>query len=130
MNEKVIILYISETGDWGGAQKVILSLVINLDLKQYQPYVILGSHGLFEQTLIQNGIAVEIIPMRPLMIGEGKWSLVINLPKIFYHLIISVFKLEISVYKVKPNIIHTCSIQADLIGCILSRTLKSKLLWH
>ena len=56
MPKSVNVLFLSHSGDWGGAQKSLLALINYLGLKKaFTPYFIFGSKGDFSEH-IKKGI--------------------------------------------------------------------------
>ena len=59
------IVYVIPTLDQSGAERQLTLLATNLPRDQYEPYVIaLNRGGYYEDTLIDNGISVDILEKR------------------------------------------------------------------
>ncbi len=128
---KYKIVYIDDWGDWGGAQKVTLTLIKHLDLGRYEPHFILGSRGLFAQNLIKAGIPVQVVPMTPMSLPTSKrYALPLLVPKFLCRLLLYTLKTYTVVRRIQPDLIQTCSIQAKIIGSLVAKLAHVKLLWH
>lgn len=125
------ILYISDWGGWGGAQKVTLTLIKGLNREQYEPHFILGSDGLFAQALQSEGVLVHFVPMTPMSVPHSRRYLLPFLLVLFLgRLIVYSWRTYTTVQRIQPDLIQTCSIQAKLIGSIVAKLSRTKLLWH
>lgn len=129
--KKYKILYISDTGAWGGAQKVTLTLIKGLNRQQYEIHFILGSDGLFAQSLQAAGVSTYIVPMTPMSVPESRrYLLPFRLALFLGRLLAYIWNTYSITRRIQPDLIQTCSIQAKLIGSIVARLSGIKLLWH
>lgn len=124
------ILFIDEWGDWGGAETVLLTLIKYLDRERYAPYFICGSNGAFVKALFTEGIPVEIIPMTQLAPLSSKALLPLLLFQNFGKIVWSVWRIYPIIRRIRPAIIHTCSVQAKIAGSFAAKMAGTKLLWH
>lgn len=58
------ILFISHDANWGGAPKVIWSLIKGLDRKKWEPIVIIPCHGNMEEKFSTIGVRTEIFSLQ------------------------------------------------------------------
>jgi len=129
--KKYKILYISDWGGWGGAQKVVLTLIKSLNREKYELHFILGSDGLFAQSLKTEGVSVQVVPMTPMSIPDSKkYASYLYIILFFWRLLIYTFKIYLITRRIRPDLIQTCSIQAKIIGSFVAKFAKVKLLWH
>lgn len=129
--KKQKILYISDTGTWGGAQKVTLTLIKGLNRQQYELHFILGSDGLFAQALQSEGVSVYIAPMTPMSVPKSQRYLLPLLLVLFLGRILGyIWQTYWIIRRIHPDLIQTCSIQAKLIGSIVAKLSRTKVLWH
>ncbi|MEM2370844.1 MAG: glycosyltransferase family 4 protein [Candidatus Bathyarchaeia archaeon] len=127
---KYRILFIDEWGDWGGAESVLLTLIRYLDRKAYDPYFVCGSEGLFTKALAAEGIPVEIVPTTPMIPLSSKLSLPLFLYENGRKIIRFTSGIYLVIRRIRPEIIHTCSIQAKIAGSFAAKRAGTKLLWH
>jgi glycosyltransferase involved in cell wall biosynthesis len=131
MMQKYKILYINDWGDWGGAEKVTLTLIKSLNRERYEPYFILGSDGLFAQALQAEGVSVRFVPMTPMSVQDSqRYMFYVLMPLFLWRLAVYTLKCYLVARQIRPDLIQTCSIQAKLIGSFVARLLRVKLLWH
>jgi glycosyltransferase involved in cell wall biosynthesis len=57
------VLFVSHEAVWGGAQKVLYSLVKGLDHEIWQPIVVLPEHGALERALKALGVTTVVTPL-------------------------------------------------------------------
>jgi len=127
---KYRILYIDDWGDWGGAEKVVMTLIESLDRERYEPHFILGFNGAFAQALAAEGIPVQIIPMTPMVSLQSKYMFPLFVIQNFWKIILCTARIYPVIQRIRPDIIHTCSIQAKIAGSFAAALTGTKILWH
>ena len=118
------ILFISNSGNIGGAQKCLLDLILRLPTT-IKPIIILPKEGTFLNIIRDNDIEYYVIPFR------GWWysKFRIKLIERAFNNLISLFKIYIIVKKLNINLVYTNTLYSP-IGAILSRILKVSHIWH
>lgn len=59
------VLYLTTSGQVGGAERCLLSLAAGLDRNRYEPCVMLGSPGPLEAMLVEGGIPHHVVALPP-----------------------------------------------------------------
>jgi len=109
-SRKTKILYIITKGSWGGAQRYVYDLTVNLSKERFFPVVACGEGGILAEKLKAAGIRVESIPGLQRNIG------IVNELKVLRNL----FSL---IEKEEPDIVHLNSSKAAALGALAARLL-------
>lgn len=134
-NKRYKIVYITDTGNIGGAEKVLISLLRNLDKDVFQPFIILGSDGPLVKYIQELGLVYKIIKMpemkRPkIYLGfisvYNPLSIMVN---IFQWGIVAV-RLFLFLRKNDCDLVHTNTLQSKLCGSFAAKLARKKLIWH
>ncbi|MBI3632452.1 MAG: glycosyltransferase family 4 protein [Candidatus Vogelbacteria bacterium] len=108
MHEKTKILYVITKSNWGGAQKYIFELAINLPKDKFDVAVVLGGNGVLAGKLQKEHIKTINLPSLERDINFFREFIVLfDLIKIFRH--------------EKPNIIHLNSSKIGGLGSLAGR---------
>lgn len=120
------ILYLHAGSEMYGADKVLLELLKGLDKSQFEPQVILPSHGVLEEYLKLNEIKVSVINYPILRRKYFNLKGIISYFKDYIY-----FSKQLLDYagKNRIDIIHN-NTTAVLEGIYLKRKLKKPLIWH
>lgn len=102
-SNKRLVLFIATKSVWGGAQKYVHDIAVNLPKKNFRAAIAAGGSGpLAEKTIAKN---VEYIEIKSLQRD-------INFLKEFF----SFFEILFVLFKTKPNIVHVSSSKASGIA--------------
>ena len=99
------VLFVITKSNWGGAQRYVFDLAVNLPKDEFEVKVALGGEGLLKEKLQENNI--QIIPIPHLQRDVN-----------FLKELISFFSLIKIFNKEKPNIIHLNSSKVGGIGAV------------
>jgi len=127
------ILFLDHTAALGGGEIALLNLVTHLDRNRYFPIVILFSHGPLEEKLRDAGIKTQVLPLAPSIVHTRKEQLnrgALSRVRDLLRLVRFTLRLTTHIRKIRPDIIHTNSLKADVIGGIAGRLAKKRVLWH
>lgn len=106
--KKTKVLYVITKGVWGGAQKYVYSLAVNLPKEQFEPVVVCGQGGILKEKLLeQNTRVIEIDNLKRdiSILSEFK----------------SFVKLAQIIKDEKPDVIHLNSPKASGLGALAGR---------
>lgn len=108
INEKIRITYILPTLDFGGAERFFVDLIKSLDLKKFEPSLLLYKRGgPWQKELDDLGIEVRLL----------------NKKRVFD--LLNFFKICSQLRKLKPQIVHT-QLGADIYGVLAARLVGVK----
>lgn len=108
--KKTKVLYVITKGVWGGAQKYVYSLAVNLPKDQFEAVVVCGQGDILNQKLEEKGIKVY-------QISSLKRDF-----SFFSAVTIGLRMLKI-LYEVSPDVIHLNSAKASGVGAVAGRLL-------
>ncbi|MEQ1561464.1 MAG: glycosyltransferase family 4 protein [Nitrospira sp.] len=104
------VLYLVTKGVWGGAQKYVYSLAVNLQKDEYDISVVVGKGNILKNKLEENGLKVQEIKSL-----ERDISIVTEIKNL-----IEIFKI---IKKEKPDVLHLNSPKASGLGAVAGRAL-------
>ena len=118
-----IAYIIGKVGNFpGGMEKTTLTLIKELNKRQYKPYVFLSGENILDKTIKEAGLEVVHVNM------ESEPKATYNPLKILIFLIniiVSAFRMLSEIKKRKINIIHTNSRGAHICGGIIGKLLNT-----
>lgn len=126
------ILYVDQTAALGGGELALLSLIKQLDRSRFEPIVILFQDGPFVEKL-QGLCEVHVVLLDASVQEFRKDAIGIRSVLNFEKLKISlayVGNLVRTIRRLRPDIIHTNSLKADLLGGLAAKLLRIPLIWH
>lgn len=109
------ILYLTYHPQIGGGEIALLSLITNLDKKNFTPIVIIPSHGQLYEKLKKEGVKTRILPL------SGYLSRFLFIPGVSPLGIYRFYKL---LKKIKPDLIHVNHLNLIVYAGITSKLLK------
>lgn len=120
------VLFIHQSADMYGSDKVLLSLVAGLDRNQFIPIVMLPCDGPLLDALRQIGIRCHIVPM--VRVGRATLSLkgLIQLPASAWR---SIRAIDMAVSSMQIHLVHSNTL-AVLSGAIWATLKKVPHVWH
>jgi len=131
-NRKQRILYVDQTAALGGGELALLSLIKQLDRNRFEPIVILFQDGPFVEKL-QGLCEVHVVLLDASVQEFRKDAIGIRSVLNFEKLKISLAylgNLVRTIRRLRPDIIHTNSLKADLLGGLAAKLLRIPLIWH
>ncbi|WP_347987291.1 glycosyltransferase family 4 protein [Methylomonas sp. AM2-LC] len=123
---KKIILFVHQSADLYGSDKVLLALVTGLDQEKFQPIVLLPFTGPLLDKFIEAGIECHVIPITRLSRATLSLKGVLGLPG---HLIKSTVAINHVLQGRQVDIVHSNTL-AVLSGAIWSRFYRIPHIWH
>lgn len=125
------ILFVDHTASLGGGELALLALVRQLDRSRFEPVVLLFSHGPLEVELRSIAethvlsLATELANSRKDTVGISAlpWNTLLEITRFL-------LRLRRTVEDLRPSLIYTNSLKADLLGGLVARYLRIPLIWH
>jgi glycosyltransferase involved in cell wall biosynthesis len=122
----VKILFYNHTGQVGGAERLLLTLLQQLDRSQFDSVLVCPAEGPLNQLAKQSGVATQTI--------EGlKARFTWRLDHLFQYLLSFaqvILQLRKTVSDVEPDLIHANSVRAGLVATIATVGFKQRVVWH
>lgn len=129
---KLRVLCYDHTAVLSGGELALLEAIRKLDRSRIEPIVILGEHGPLEKELASEcTVLVQEMPFR--LRNTRKDSLTGATASVLERVLFSIphiWKLARLFRKLQPDIVHTNSLKADLLGGIAAKLAGAKLVWH
>lgn len=126
------ILYFDQTASLSGGELALLSLIRQLDKDAFEPIVILFEDGILAEKL--KGLAeVLVMPLDPSVQGMRKDVVGGNSSLGLAKVVITLRYIATMVSttrRLRPDVVHTNSLKADIIGGIAARLARVPLIWH
>ena len=126
-----IVLLVDHTAKLGGGEIALLHLVTHLDPTRYRPIVMLFEDGPLVARLREAGVDAEIVPLNASVLHARRDA--IGVGSAARRLIATVQharRVARRIRSIRPAIVHTNSLKADLIGGIASRLARVPVIWH
>ncbi|MDB5324946.1 MAG: glycosyl transferase group 1 [Phycisphaerales bacterium] len=127
------ILFIDHTARLGGGEIALFNMIRALDLSQYEPMVLLFSTGSLYDKLVSAGIPVRVLPLHAAVVEARKDSLgptsLFRLKDIVKTLWFT-RRVKNLIKELRPAIVHTNSLKADIIGGFAAKWTGVPLIWH
>ncbi len=110
------ILYLITQSEWGGAQKYVYELATNLSSRGFDISVACGAGGILIDKLQERNIKVFVLknlvrPINP------------------YRDLLAFFKISKLIKREKPDLVHTSSSKAEILGNLAARLAGSKVIF-
>lgn len=127
------ILFMDHTAKMGGGEIALLHLVQQLDRSKFAPFVLLGAEGPLAERLRAAGVETYILPLASNVQQARKDKLglksLLRLGDAIYACTY-VVRLSQFLRTHKPDLVHTNSLKADILGGFAARLTGTRLLWH
>ncbi|MEM1108217.1 MAG: glycosyltransferase [Planctomycetota bacterium] len=127
------ILILSHTAKLGGGEVAILNLLHHFDHERYEITLICGEEGPFLDQVRQLGLRCEVLPLSKRVKNQSKDSLGYSI-LLKPHLLMSAFgyvrRLRRRIKALQPDLVHTNTLKADLLGGLAARLAGATLVWH
>lgn len=127
------MLYLTHTGELGGAEIALLNLVRALDGNRYCPVVLLFSDGPLGDLLRKSGIETHVLALDEALVKTRKDALgAKSLLRVFsvWKLLRFSLRLATRIRELRVDLVHTNSLKADVIGGVAARLARIPSVWH
>lgn len=126
------IVVLDHTGAVGGAELALIRLLDHLDA-DISVHTILFSDGPLARAIADSGHSVEVWPLSPRIAaanreasGGTRAAALVNAIRVLPYAV----RLGLRLRRLDPDLIHTTSLKADLIGLVAARVAERPLVWH
>ena len=127
------ILFIDHTARMGGGEVALLNLVTALDRSRYEPVVLLFSDGPLRAKLEAAGVETHVLPLSADVADARKDALGGGTLLRFgagLRTVRFVGRVRRTIRRLKPAVVHTNSLKADVIGGFAARLARVPVIWH
>lgn len=127
------VLLVDHTASLGGGEIALLNLVVELDRTRYAPLVLLGEDGALAHRLRERHVTVHVIPLDRAVGASSKDSLGFKSLLQFGRVSNAVrycLRLYQWMRRTAPDLVHTNSLKADVLGGLAARMCGIPVLWH
>ena len=124
------VMYVDQTGQIGGAEIALSTLVGNLDRREWQPEAVLGQNGPLADRLREAGVPVEIVPLPSLLSGAYDGPRRMLDPRRWFSTVIYVMSLARLFRDRKPDLVHSVSLRALVLAGLAARLARIPQVWH
>lgn len=120
------ILFYNHTGQVGGAERLLLTILARLDRANFDPVLICPEHGPLRKMATGLGVPAEIASV---LHARFTWRAdhLIRYLKSFARVILDLRKKVISA---NPDLIHANSVRAGLVVTVATLGLNKQVVWH
>ena len=123
-------MFIGHTAQCGGGELALLNLIANLDQERFEASVLLFADGPLRERL-EEYVPVIIEPLEARILSAHKEALVRGAGRSdIAGLCTFVWRVRDVIRRTKPELIHTNSLKADLIGGVAARLAGVPVIWH
>lgn len=131
-NASLRIVVLDHTGAVGGAELALLRLLDHIDA-DISVRTILFSDGPLARAIADAGHDVEVFPLSPQIAAAGREAsggtritALVNAIRVLPYAV----RLGLHLRRLDPDLIHTTSLKADLIGLVAARVAGRPMVWH
>ncbi len=128
----VRVLVLDHTGELGGAELALVRACAALG-PQVQVRVLLFAEGPLRARLQALGVPVEVLPLDPAVARLDRHSAApVSLARVVRLLGMAPFVVRLArrVRALRPDVVHTTSLKADLLGVLPAWSARRPLVWH
>lgn len=120
------ILFYNHTGQVGGAERLLLTILARLDRANFDPVLICPEHGPLREMATSLGVRTEIASV---LHARFTWRVddLIRYLNSFARVILDLRKKVISA---NPDLIHANSVRAGLVVTVATLGLNKQVVWH
>lgn len=120
------ILFVHQSADMYGSDKMLISLIKGLDKQQFRPVVLLPCHGPLLLELYKLDISVFVLPLLILGRASLSYSALLSMP---FNLLRSMRALTRTLKGIDIDLVHTNTL-AVISGALWARLKKIPHVWH
>lgn len=126
------VLILDHTARLGGAELALERLCRSLDRDVVDPRVLLFEDGPLRERLVRAGVPVRIEPVPPRLghLDRVRAGRIARLPRAMADVIRFTTRLAVRVRRLRPDVIYTTSLKADLVGAAVAVLTRRPLVWH
>ena len=120
------ILFYNHTGQVGGAERLLLTILGRIDRANFDPILICPEHGPLRNMCTRLGVAAESVTV---LEARFTWrpDYLMRYLKSFTRVILDLRKKVISA---EPDLIHANSVRAGLVVTVATLGLNKQIVWH
>ncbi len=127
------LLYINHTAQLSGGELALLNLLQHLDRTKFDPHVLLFADGPLAEALRKEHIPVHVLELNAAInkatrIAAGKVGAFS--PGRVLQIAAFIWRLRGAIRHHRPDIVHTNSLKADLLGGLAARLAGIPVVWH
>lgn len=130
------VVYISATGQLGGAERVLLDLIawLTRERPQWQPHLLSLEDGPLPEATRALGVPTEVVPLPPELsrlgeAGQSPAALALAVTRLAWPLRASVARLREVLQAIDPDIVHANGLKPNLLAA-LALPSRARLVWH
>ena len=127
------VLYLTTSGQVGGAERCLLSLATSLDRARFSPEVLIGSPGPLLAMLAAESIPAEVVPLPPALRRLSRThpnpGFASKLPPL-WQAPLYLQRLARAGARRHPALIHSNGVKMHYLSALLQRRWGAPLLWH
>jgi len=120
------ILFYNHTGQVGGAERLLLTLLQRLDRSRFAPVLVCPREGPLQELANQTGVKIETIDG---LKARFTWR-VDHLLRYLYSFAQVMLELRKRVIEVNPGLLHANSVRAGLVATVATFGLQQRVVWH
>ena len=127
------LLYLSGSGAMGGAERVLLDVILGMQARGHQIKLILGEQGPLQSQVAGAGLEAEVLPMPDRLAafgesGQSPAAMLAGVPAAGAAALAYLRALNASVGRWNPSLIHSNAIKTHVLGARLRH--PAPLVWH
>ena len=127
------LLYLSGSGAMGGAERVLLDLILGMQTRGHQIKLILGEAGPLQSQVAGAGVEAEVLPMPERLAafgesGQSPAAMLAGVPAAGAAALSYLRALDAAVARWNPSLIHSNAIKTHVLGARLRH--PAPLVWH
>lgn len=129
----VRVVVLDHTAALGGAELALLRTCRALDPRRVEVTVVLFAHGPLEERLREAGVAVRVLPLDATVAGTDRAAAgrsVLGAARSVAATSPFVLRLTRLLRELDPDVVHTTSLKADLLGLPAAALARRPLVWH
>jgi glycosyltransferase involved in cell wall biosynthesis len=126
----VSVLFLGHGAQLSGGELALLRQLPALS--SVEPVVVLGEDGPLVDELVDRGIDVEVLQMTDRLRSTRREVAMLSKlsPRVLFDLFSYLFALRQAVRELKPDVIHTNTLKAALVGGVVGRLTGIPVVWH
>ncbi|WP_282947072.1 glycosyltransferase [Cellulomonas endometrii] len=133
MTRPVRVVVLDHTAQLGGAELALLRTCAALDPARVDVTVVLFADGPLAGRLREAGVAVRVLPLDPRIAATDRAAAgrsALGAARSVAGTLPFVARLARLLRELRPDVVHTTSLKADLIGLVAARLARRPLVWH
>jgi len=127
------VLFVNHTAALGGGEIALFHLVTRLNSRRFEPSVLLLADGPLRERLAAAGVRVEVLPAPTGVVSARKDALggrtLLKLGQVGATAAL-VCRLAAAIRRHRPDVVHTNSLKADVVGGAAAKLAGVPVAWH